>query len=505
MTGAEGILENWFKNRLEGPIVWKWLHYFDVYERHFARFRNASRINLLEFGVNAGGSIDLWKSYFGSGLHYYGVDINPDCKKFGSRDVTIIIGDQTSRKSLAQIRKQIPEMDIIIDDGGHSDLMQTNTLKEMFQKLHPSGVYLCEDLGSSFHSKSIQDNKGYSMLDMSKDLIDKSNAWITGLDHQKEIHGFMWNRKGLPPAYPGSSVKRWPIDDFTRSSGALHIYRGIVVVEKSLKANPIPNVTHTFATRKADNIDIYNTHLNKFRGSDRCVNLMEFWGTKNDYINGRIDFWRDFFGPCLYYYGVSMDSDFKAFEAQDVSIIIVDGGTSAIPEGLAQIRDLVPMLHVIIDYNSDNGFDQSRTFKEMFQMLRSDGVLLSHVFDGANLADQPQVSNRDPYSMFALAKKLVDKSQAWLFPVDKLSFEKSYVWEANGLPRAYRQTSVRQWPVDEFVRTANNVHVYRGIVVVEKSLRASEAPISVRAGMQNIICKSRSGCIGSSAKLKRVP
>jgi hypothetical protein len=35
---------------------------------------------MLEIGVQSGGSLEMWKSYFGPNLRYYGVDINPYTK-----------------------------------------------------------------------------------------------------------------------------------------------------------------------------------------------------------------------------------------------------------------------------------------------------------------------------------------------------------------------------------------------------------------------------------------
>ena len=512
LTGKEGFLESWFKNRTDGAMVWKWLHYFDVYERHFARFRNARRINLLEFGVNAGGSIDLWRAYFGPGLRYYGVDINPECRQFEAQDSTIIVGDQTSRKSLAQIRRQLPDMDIIIDDGGHSDLMQTNTMKEMFQKLQPDGVYLCEDLGSSFHTQVTQDNKGYSMLDLTKDLIDKTQAWVfhNAAMPSQTAQGYVWNPKGLPRAYPGTSVRQWPVDDFARSADNVHVYRAIVVVEKISKAaTDASEMSHddTRASDRARNKDIYERHFKKFRRYDMYprINLLEFGVTTKDLAGGSIDFWRDFIGKGLHYYGVSSEPASKMFEAEDATIIIEwDGQHQEVvsPDDpfLVQIRSQIPVtLDIIIDGDAGHHSNLVRTriFKEMFQKLQPEGVYLSEGLSSRLPVSQPQGRG---YSMLDLAKDLVDKSQAWLFPVDKVTMAEGYVWDPKGLPRAYPGTSVRQWPVDEFSRTANNVHVYRGVVVVEKSPRSSQAPLSVMAGKNNIVCRSKTGCISSSAK-----
>lgn len=74
-------------------VCQKWQHYFLIYETHFARFRN-KRLRFLEIGVSQGGSLDIWKTYFGSRASIVGVDIDPACRRFAGPQVEIIIGDQ---------------------------------------------------------------------------------------------------------------------------------------------------------------------------------------------------------------------------------------------------------------------------------------------------------------------------------------------------------------------------------------------------------------------------
>ena len=47
--------------------VHKWHHYFDIYERHFGRYRDRP-IRMLEIGVFRGGSLRMWKEYFHANL-----------------------------------------------------------------------------------------------------------------------------------------------------------------------------------------------------------------------------------------------------------------------------------------------------------------------------------------------------------------------------------------------------------------------------------------------------
>ncbi|MGA8031223.1 MAG: class I SAM-dependent methyltransferase, partial [Casimicrobiaceae bacterium] len=86
-------LEDYFlRNR--DALLNKWFHYFDVYDRHFARFRGRE-IVMVEIGVYHGGSLGMWKSYFGPQTRLVGVDINPRARKFADEQVDIVIGDQS--------------------------------------------------------------------------------------------------------------------------------------------------------------------------------------------------------------------------------------------------------------------------------------------------------------------------------------------------------------------------------------------------------------------------
>lgn len=144
-AAPHGELRTFFEERRKGPGIWKWLHYFEIYERHLARFRNASP-NILEIGIYSGGSLDMWRSYFGKGCHVYGADIEPSCKVYEKEDVTIFIGDQADRSFWARFRQQAPKLDIVIDDGGHRPHQQIATLEELVPHLQPGGVFICEDI-----------------------------------------------------------------------------------------------------------------------------------------------------------------------------------------------------------------------------------------------------------------------------------------------------------------------------------------------------------------------
>lgn len=148
---GEHPLLNWFEEHISGRGIHKWLHYFEVYERHLARFAGQD-IHLLEVGIQSGGSLEMWRQWLGVGATIYGVDIDPDCRRSEQEGVTVFVGDQADRAFWARVRAETPPLNVVIDDGGHTPQQQRVTLEELLPHLARGGVYICEDLhGDHLH------------------------------------------------------------------------------------------------------------------------------------------------------------------------------------------------------------------------------------------------------------------------------------------------------------------------------------------------------------------
>src|SRR5215204_1316092 len=86
-------LERYFHEHASGPMIFKWSHYFSIYHRHLSKFINRE-VNVVEIGIYGGGSLSMWKEYFGGRCAIYGVDIQKECKAFEQEGVHVLIGDQ---------------------------------------------------------------------------------------------------------------------------------------------------------------------------------------------------------------------------------------------------------------------------------------------------------------------------------------------------------------------------------------------------------------------------
>lgn len=122
--------------------------YLDVYEDYFAEYKDRE-INILEIGVRQGGSLKTWKDYF-SKAKIFGLDNNPDCKKHEEERIEIAIGEQQDWGILQYLLDRSGGFDIIIDDGSHINELTLLTAKYMLPSLRSGGIYIIEDLRTSY-------------------------------------------------------------------------------------------------------------------------------------------------------------------------------------------------------------------------------------------------------------------------------------------------------------------------------------------------------------------
>ncbi len=211
-------LQRYFENNPD-RMIHKWMHYFEIYERYFARYRGTD-VHFVEIGTGNGGSLQMWRNYFGGKARFFGVDIHPYAKNFEDEQTKIFIGDQADKKFLARLAREIPRIDILLDDGGHSMTQQINTFEVLYPRIAADGIYLCEDLLTSYWKGF---GGGYrkrgSFIEYSKNFIDYLHAW-----HSK------WVKKAAP-------------EEFTRSTYALHYYDSVLVIEKRPVEKPFTRMT----------------------------------------------------------------------------------------------------------------------------------------------------------------------------------------------------------------------------------------------------------------------
>ncbi len=156
----------------------------------------------------------MWREYFGRRAKIYGVDVDPRCKQSEGWRTKVFIGDQENRDFLRSIAGKIGPIDVLIEDGGHTMGQQIATFEEMYPKVKENGVFLIEDLHTSYwKSYGGGYRKPGTFLEYAKALIDQLNAW-----HSRE--------------------PELVVDEFTRTTRSMHFYDSIIVFEKEPVEKP---------------------------------------------------------------------------------------------------------------------------------------------------------------------------------------------------------------------------------------------------------------------------
>jgi cephalosporin hydroxylase len=190
----------------QGRVIHKWKHYFPAYEAHFARFINRP-IVFLEIGCGQGGSLQMWKRYFGPHALIIGLDINPACAQFAEDQIAVRIGDQSDPAFLARVLEEFGTPDVVLDDGSHVMAHIEASFRFLYPRTAAGGVYMVEDLHTAYwpdYGGGLR--RPGTFIETAKHLVDELNA--------------DWTQGALPAT------------DFTRATQSMHFYDSLVVFER---------------------------------------------------------------------------------------------------------------------------------------------------------------------------------------------------------------------------------------------------------------------------------
>jgi hypothetical protein len=159
------------------PIVHKWHHYIPIYERYFVKYRGKS-VRFLEIGVSTGGSLRMWREYFGPDAVIFGIDIDENCSLLNGVHGQVRIGSQEDSTFLSAVILEMGGVDVVLDDGSHKAKHIAASLRILFPQLNVGGTYLIEDLHCaywrSFGGGYTSKNNFYRNI---PGLIDDLHSW----------------------------------------------------------------------------------------------------------------------------------------------------------------------------------------------------------------------------------------------------------------------------------------------------------------------------------------
>jgi hypothetical protein len=192
----------------DGRLIHKWKHYFPIYERHFRDFVYKP-VTFIEIGCGRGGSLQMWKRYFGPHARIVGIDILPECKEFEEDQIEIRIGAQQDRQFLENVIAEFGAPDIVLDDGSHVMSQVIASFQFLYPRVAKNGIYMVEDLHTAYWEEYEGGlRKPTTFIELSKNLLDELNA-----DH---------SRGALTPT------------EFTRTTLSMHFYDSVTVFEKGV-------------------------------------------------------------------------------------------------------------------------------------------------------------------------------------------------------------------------------------------------------------------------------
>jgi len=138
--------------------------YCDFYEKNLPGRDFKGR--LLEIGIKDGASLKMWQEYYPH-ADIHGIDLIAARVK----GCTTHVMDQCD---IVAMHNNLPYFDIIIDDGSHMTLHQQISFDFLFEnKLKNNGLYVMEDLHTSFHRSYV--NSMYTTDDHLKTLFNEKH------------------------------------------------------------------------------------------------------------------------------------------------------------------------------------------------------------------------------------------------------------------------------------------------------------------------------------------
>ncbi|NQW07580.1 MAG: class I SAM-dependent methyltransferase [Candidatus Pelagibacter sp.] len=164
----------------------KHLSYFHTYSELLNKYRD-KKITFVEVGILDGGSLFMWRDFFGKKARIIGVEFNPAAKKWEKDGFEIFIGSQSDEKFWDHFFKKIGSVDIILDDGGHTNEQQIVTAHKCIPFIKDGGLLIVEDTHTSYMTK-FGNPSNYSFIEWSKKIVDNINSRCQGISISELIY-----------------------------------------------------------------------------------------------------------------------------------------------------------------------------------------------------------------------------------------------------------------------------------------------------------------------------
>ena len=217
--------------------------YFQAYEEIFNKYVG-KKITFVEVGVLHGGSLFMWREYFGKEARIVGIDLHPKAKELEKYGFEIYIGSQSDESFWKDFFAKVGKIDILLDDGGHGNDQQIITLVESIHNTNDDGIIVIEDVHASYMKRFGNPSK-HSFVNYSKYLINVVNS-----------------------RFPDTKIKK---NDFKNKIYSVSFYESIVAIKinskKSIETTVLKNneneIFKVADLRTADHFPKITNYINK--------------------------------------------------------------------------------------------------------------------------------------------------------------------------------------------------------------------------------------------------
>jgi len=165
--------------------------YFPVYEKLLARFVGTD-FTFVEVGIAKGGSLYMWRDYFGPQARIIGIDINKGTLKFIEEGFEVFIGSQSEPEFWQNFYKQVGQVDVLLDDGGHTFEQQIITVQSALPYINDDGLIIVEDTHTSY-MRSYGGPSKRSFVSYSKNIVDGMNYRFSLFEEKHRTERYIYS------------------------------------------------------------------------------------------------------------------------------------------------------------------------------------------------------------------------------------------------------------------------------------------------------------------------
>ena len=265
-----------------------WRHgYHRYYKDILSEFREKDGVRILEIGVEHGRSLITWAKYFvnsasdgiqGVVFGHDGDVLQSVCQKEnfpGCQKIKLFSGDQSDVRFLGELvrngAKLDPERpvsptewieggwDVVIDDGSHLPRHQLTSFASLFPFVRPGGVYIVEDIETSYFDATFAEIYGYKIKKAGIGRPPPGN-FVEKMKQLVDVVNRHWFYR------PEFSVLGGLIDHEIRS---ISFGGGLIWIQKSYKSDDGFPKDLGFSRAHASD-ELLSSHLSKLSTEEPC-------------------------------------------------------------------------------------------------------------------------------------------------------------------------------------------------------------------------------------------